>query len=108
MGKGNDPDYKLKKNDQVKVISGKDRGKVGRILRVDREKGRVVVEGVNMVKKAMKKRRETDRAGIAEIEASIHISNVMIVTKGGVASRVGYRIENGAKVRIAKKSGEVV
>lgn len=101
-------DFRLKKDDQVKILTGKDRGKVGRILRVDREKGRVLVEGVNLVKKAMKKRRDTDRGGIAEIEAPIHISNVMIVTKNGEASRIGYKIENGQKVRVAKKTGETI
>ena len=101
-------DFRIKKDDQVKVIAGKDKGKSGRVLRVDREKGRVLVEGVNMVKKAVKKRRQEDQGGIIEIEAAIHISNVMLLAKNGVASRVGYRVENGEKVRYAKKTGETL
>ncbi|HUX51415.1 MAG TPA: 50S ribosomal protein L24 [Spirochaetia bacterium] len=101
-------DYKLKKNDQVKVIAGKEKGKTGRVLRIDRVKGRVLIEGVNMVKKAKKKRSQTDQGGIIEIEAAIHISNVMIVAKNGEPSRVGYRVENGERVRFAKKTGEVL
>ena len=100
---------KLKKNDTVVVLAGKDKGKTGKVLRVDREHDRVLVQGVNMVKKAMKKRRQNDRGGILEIEAPLHISNVAIATKSGDASRVGFRIEeNGTKKRIAKKSGEVL
>jgi large subunit ribosomal protein L24 len=101
-------DYKLKKDDQVKVIAGKDKGKTGRVLRVDRVKGRVLVEGVNMVKKAMKKKRQEDQSGIIDIEASIHISNVMALANNGRPTRLGYRIQNGEKVRIAKKTGEVL
>ena len=101
-------DYKLKKNDQVKVIAGKEKGKTGRVLRIDRVKGRVLIEGVNMVKKAKKKRSQTDQGGIIEIEAAIHISNVMIVAKNGVPSRIGYKVENGERVRYAKKTGELL
>jgi large subunit ribosomal protein L24 len=98
--------YRLKKNDTVKVIAGKDKGKTGRILRIDKDRDRVVVEGVNIVKKAVKKRRENDTGGIIEIEASIHISNVTAVTKNGDATRVGFAIQNNEKVRIARKTGE--
>lgn len=97
---------KIQRDDQVRIVAGKDKGKSGRVLRVDRKNGRVLVEGVNVVKKAMRKRRENDRGGIVEIEAPIHISNVMLLTKSGGVSRIGYRIENGKKVRIAKKTGE--
>ena len=99
---------KLKKNDVVKVISGKEKGKTGRILRVDRENGRVLIEGVNMVKKAMKKRKQQDQGGIAEIEAPIHISNVMLMTKNGKRTRGAYRFEGDNKVRYGKKSGEAL
>jgi large subunit ribosomal protein L24 len=101
-------DYKLKKNDQVKVISGKEKGKTGRVLKIDRVKGRVLIEGVNLVKKAKKKRSQTDQGGIVEIEAPVHISNVMIVAKNGMPSRIGYRIDKGGKVRVAKKTGDVL
>ncbi len=101
-------DYKLKKNDQVKVISGREKGKTGRVLKIDRVKGRVLIEGVNLVKKAKKKKSQTDQGGIIEIEAPLHISNVMIVAKNGMPSRIGYKFENGEKVRIAKKTGDVL
>ncbi len=97
---------RIQRDDQVRIVAGKDKGKSGRVLRVDRKNGRVLVEGVNIVKKAMRKRRENDRGGIVEIEAPIHISNVMLLTKSGAVSRIGYRIDNGKKVRIAKKTGE--
>ncbi len=100
--------YKVHEDDQVKVIAGKDKGKIGKILRVDRKKDRVLVEGVNIVKKAMKKRSQNDRGGIVEIEAPIHISNVAVVTKSGSSTRVGYRVENGKKQRIARKTGEAL
>ena len=99
---------KIKKDDNVKVIAGRDKGKTGRVLRVDRERDRVLVEGVNLVKKAMKKRRQNDQGGIIEVEAPIHASNVMIVTRNGQTTRVGYRVEKGEKQRIAKKTGEVL
>lgn len=97
---------KLKKNDLVKVVSGKDRGKTGKILTIDRIRGRVIVEGVNMVKKTKRRRSEQDQGGIIEIEAPVHISNVMAVTKGGKVSRVGYTGTGESKARIAKKTGE--
>jgi len=102
------PKYRIKKDDQVKVISGKDKGKTGRVLRVDRDKGRVLVEGINIVKKAMRKKRQEDRGGIAEIEAPIHLSNVMLVTRGGEQTRVSVRMDGDTKVRVAKKNGETV
>lgn len=102
------PKLRIKRDDNVYVIAGKDKGKTGRVLRVDREKQRVLVEGVNMVKKAMKKRRQNDQGGIIEIEAPIHVSNVMLLARNGRPSRVGYRIENGQKKRVAKKTGEVL
>lgn len=99
---------RIRKNDQVMVIAGKDKGKTGRVLRVDREAGRVLVEGINIVKKAMRKKSQNDRGGIVEIEAPVHMSNVMPVTKSGKPTRVGYRVENGKKVRVAKATGEVL
>ena len=100
---------KLKKNDNVKVLAGKDKGKTGRILKVDRENERVVIQSVNLVKKTMKKRNQQDQGGIKEIEAPIHISNVAYVLKNGETTRIGMKIdENGKKVRYAKKTGEVL
>lgn len=102
------PKYRIKRDDQVKVIAGKDKGKSGRVLRIDRDKGRVLVEGINIVKKAMRKKRQEDRGGIAEIEAPVHISNVMLVTRSGEQTRVGVKMDGGTKVRVAKKNGETV
>ena len=93
----------VKKDDQVIVISGKDKGAKGKVLMVDEKKGRVYVEGVNMVKKHQKARSQTAPSGIVEREGSIDASNV------GKPTRVGYRInEDGSKSRIAKRSGEVI
>ena len=99
---------RIKKNDQVMVISGNEKGKTGRVLRLDREKGRVFIEGVNMRKKAMRRKSEQDQGGIIEIEGSVALSNVMVVGKDGKPSRVGYRFENGEKVRYAKRTGEAL
>lgn len=99
---------KLKKNDTVQVIAGKDKGKTGRLLRIDREKGRVLVEGVNMVKKAQRRRSQNESGGIIEIEAPIHISNVMFVGRDGKPTRLAHREEGGEKVRYARRTGETV
>ena len=98
---------RLKKNDTVKVIAGKDKGRTGKIVQIDPVRERVIVQGVNMVSKTMKKRTAQDKGGIMEVEAPIHVSNVQLVSKDSV-SRIGYRIENGKKVRYAKKTGEVL
>lgn len=99
---------KLKKNDLVKILTGKDKGKTGRILVIDREKGRVVVEGCNMKKKTVRPKNNQEKGGIIEIEGSLDISNVMVMAKNGETTRLGYRFEKEAKVRFAKKSGEVI
>lgn len=99
---------RIRRGDQVRVIAGKDKGKNGRVLRVDRDKDRVLVEGVNMVKKAMRKKNQQDRGGIVEIEAPLHISNVKIVTRSGKPSRIGIREEDGKRVRYAKATGETL
>ena len=98
---------RLKKNDTVKIIAGKDKGLTGKIVKVDTQNERVYVQGANMVKKAQKKRDNTEKGGIIEVEAPIHVSNVALVSKGQT-SRVGYKVENGKKVRYAKKTGEVL
>ncbi|PCJ21612.1 MAG: 50S ribosomal protein L24 [Candidatus Cloacimonadota bacterium] len=98
---------KLKKGDLVEVIAGKDKGKQGAILKIDRKKDRVTVEKINIVKKHIK-RSEGQVGEIREIEAALHISNVMIVDpKSGKPTRIGYKfLEDGKKVRVAKSSGE--
>ncbi len=101
---------RLKKNDTVKIIAGKDKGLTGKIIKVDPENERVYVQGANMVSKAMKKRNQQDQGGIVKIEAPIHVSNVaLVVNKSGQTSRVGYKFdESGKKVRYAKKTGEAI
>ncbi|MGN1164137.1 MAG: 50S ribosomal protein L24 [Candidatus Ornithospirochaeta sp.] len=98
---------RLKKDDTVKIIAGKDKGRTGKIIKVDPVKERVIVQGANMVKKTQKKQNPQDKGGIVEVEAPIHVSNVALVSKGSV-SKVGYKMENGKKVRYAKKTGEVL
>jgi large subunit ribosomal protein L24 len=100
--------FKLRKEDLVQVIAGKDKGKQGKIVKVDTDKGRAIVAGVNMVKKAMKKRKQTDRGGILEIEASIDLSNLMIVCKKCGPVRLGYKIDGDVKKRVCRKCGEVI
>ena len=99
---------KLKKEDTVEVITGKDKGKRGRVLKIFRDKDRIVVEGVNMVKKAKKRRKQQDRGGIIEIEAAIHSSNLMIVCKKCGPTRIGYKIDGDKKIRVCRKCGEAL
>ncbi|MDQ0340197.1 large subunit ribosomal protein L24 [Caldalkalibacillus uzonensis] len=98
----------VKKDDMVMVITGKDKGKKGRVIAAYPRQNRVLVEGVNMVKKHQKPNQANPQGGIITKEAPIHVSNVMpIDPKTGEPTRVGYKVlENGKKVRIAKKSGE--
>jgi large subunit ribosomal protein L24 len=100
--------FKLKKEDTVQIIAGKDKGKRGRILKILRDKDRVVVEGANLVKKAKKRRNQQDRGGIIEIEAAIHSSNVAIVCKKCGPTRIGYKIEGETKTRVCRKCGEAL
>jgi len=102
---------RIKKDDIVKVIAGRDKGKTGKVLDVDRERGRVLVEGVSLIKRHTRPNPQRQiKGGIAERESSINISNVMIMTSGGVATRIGYRMESTGtatrRVRIARKGGE--
>lgn len=99
---------RIKKDDTVKVLTGREKGKTGRVLKVDRIGGRIIVQGLNMVKKAAKKKSQQDKGGIIEIEAPLHISNVAVTMKNGQVTKIGYKIENGKKIRIAKKTGEVL
>lgn len=100
---------RLKKGDKVIVTAGRDKGKTGEILRVMREDNRVLVQGVNMVKKHQRP-TQASPGGINQFEASLHTSNVAVVDpKTNQATRVGYRwLDNGQKVRFAKRSGEVL
>jgi large subunit ribosomal protein L24 len=100
---------KIKKGDKVQVIAGKDKGVTGEVLAVDKVKNQVVVEGVNIRKKAMKPTQANPDGGIQSQEAPIDASNVMLYdSKAKQAGRVGYVFENGEKIRINKKSGNKV
>ena len=101
--------FKIKKGDNVKVVTGKDKGKTGEVINVMRDANRVLVRGVNIVKRHTKP-SQTATGGIIERETGIHISNVAHVDpKTNEATRVGYRfLENGDKVRFARRSGEVI
>ena len=101
--------HKIKKNDEVIVISGRDKGKKGSVLLVLPKKDRVIVQGVNMVKRHTRP-TAAQSGGIVEKELPIHVSNVALVDPdGGKPTRVGFRIlEDGRKVRLAKRSGEMI
>jgi large subunit ribosomal protein L24 len=106
---------KIRRDDTVRVIAGKDRGRTGRVKSVDPKKQKVYVEGVNIVKRHIKPRtlRDTQRAqelgGIVEMEGPIHISNVMLVDpSSGEPSRVGVKRDGAKRVRVAKKSGKEI
>lgn len=100
--------FKIHKDDNVEVIAGKDKGKRGSVVRVVTKNGkaRVIVSGVNLVKKAMKRRTQQDAGGIAEIEAPLDISNVAIVCKKCGPTRIGYKLDGDKKVRVCRKCGE--
>ena len=98
---------KIKRGDTVKVIAGADNGKQGKILEIDHKAGRVKVEGVNVVKKHSKPSAGNPNGGIIEKEGFIDASNVMLVVKGKT-TRVGFREENGKKVRFAKATGDKI
>jgi large subunit ribosomal protein L24 len=106
---------KIRRDDMVRIISGKDRGKTGRVLRVDPRNHRVFVEGANIVKRHMRPRtlRDTQRAqetgGIVEREGPIHVSNVMLIDPdSGEPTRVGVKREGERRVRVARKSGKEI
>jgi large subunit ribosomal protein L24 len=99
----------VRRGDLVAVIAGKDKGKKGKVLSVSAKTDRVVVEGVNVVKRHVKPSGANPQGGIVSKEAGVHISNVMVVDpKTGSPSRVGIRVEAGKRVRFAKKSGTVL
>ncbi|MDR2468759.1 MAG: 50S ribosomal protein L24 [Spirochaetaceae bacterium] len=100
--------FKLKRDDTVEIIAGKDKGKRGKVLKILRDKDRVLVEGVNIVKKAQKRRKQTDRGGIIEIEAPLHSSNVMIICKKCGPTRIGYKMDGEKKVRVCRKCKEAL
>ena len=102
------PKLKIKKGDEVIIVTGKDKGKKGTVLEVLPMESRVKVQGVNLVKRH-RRPTQTSPGGIDNVEASMHISNVAHVDpESGKATRIGYRVEKGNKVRVAKASGKVI
>ena len=99
---------KIKTGDTVRVIAGDHKGSEGKVMKVVRDKNKAIVEGVNMVKKHMKPSAQSPQGGIVEKEALIQISNLSLLTAKGETTRVGYKMEDGKKVRFSKKSNEVI
>ena len=99
--------FKIKKGDTVKVIAGKDKDKEGKVISVDKKNGRVLVEGINKITKHEKPSVANQNGGIVQKEAPIDASNVMYVHKGK-ATRIGFKIEKGKKVRFAKSTGDII
>lgn len=100
--------FKIRKGDNVKVIAGAQKGTEGKVIKILSESGRVIVEGVNLVKKHTKPSAQSPQGGIVEKESSIDISNLSLLTADGKVTRIGYRIEDEKKVRYSKKSKEVI
>ena len=100
----------IKKGDNVMVISGNHKGESGRVLVVDTEKQRAIVEGVNMISKHTKPNADNPKGGIVKQESSIHISNMKVIDKSGKPARVGRKSDekSGKSVRYSKKTGEVI
>ena len=96
---------KLRKNDTVKVISGREKGKTGRVVRIDREKMRAVVEGLNMVKKAVKQKKQNQKAGITSVEAPLSVGKLMILCRKCGPTRIAYLVDAHGKKRVCRKCG---
>lgn len=99
--------HKIRKDDMVKVITGKDKDKTGKVLHVDTKKNTVLVEGCNMVTKHTKPSQTNQNGGIVHQEAAMDISNVMLLVDGK-ATRVGFEVKDGKKVRVARATGKVI
>lgn len=101
---------KLKRDDTVQIIAGKDTGKSGKILKIDTDSNRVIVQGLNMVKKAVKPKRQNEKGGIIDIEAALSISNLMIVCRKCGPTRIGIDFDSntGERKRICRKCKEVL
>jgi large subunit ribosomal protein L24 len=99
---------KVKRDDHVMVMTGRDKGKTGKVLQVDRRNGKVIVQSLNMVKKAVKPKRQDEKGGIIEIEASLNVSNVQMVCKKCGPTRIGFKVDKENKTRVCKKCGEAL
>jgi large subunit ribosomal protein L24 len=100
---------KIRKDDEVIVIAGGDKGKKGRVLDVDRQRGRLLIEGIALKKRHTRPNPAKQiKGGIAESESTIAVSNVMLLTSSGLPTRVGIRLEGEKRLRVARKTGEVI
>ena len=99
---------KIKKGDRVVMLAGKDKGRSGQVTRVLPKDDRVIVSGLNLVKRHTRPSQADPQGGIKTKESSVHVSNVAIADSSGKPTRVGFRIEDGKKVRFAKTTGEVI
>ncbi|GAA4317146.1 50S ribosomal protein L24 [Pontixanthobacter gangjinensis] len=99
---------KIKSGDTVRVIAGDHKGQEGKVQKVLRDKNKAIVEGINMISKHEKPSASNPQGGIKEKEAPIHVSNLALIDKNGKTTRVGYKEEDGKKVRFSKKSNEVI
>ncbi|MFH1980636.1 MAG: 50S ribosomal protein L24 [Pseudomonadota bacterium] len=101
---------RLKKDDKVKIVTGKDKGKIGKVLKIDRDHGRVLVENINIIKRHSRPSAQNRQGGIIEREAFVHISNVMLMcSKCMEPVRVGAKVlEDGKKVRVCKRCNEIL
>jgi len=99
---------KIKSGDTVRLIAGDHKGQEGKVQRILRDKNKAIVEGVNMVSKHEKPSASNPQGGIVKKEAPIHLSNLSLIDKKGDTTRIGYRMEDGKKVRFSKKSNEVI
>lgn len=99
---------KIKTGDTVRIIAGDHKGTEGKVRSVDKVKNKAIVEGANMVSKHEKPSAKNPQGGIVKKEAPIHISNLSLIDKAGSATRVGYEMQDGKKVRVSKKSKEVI
>ena len=99
---------KIKKGDRVVILAGKDKGRSGQVTRVMPKEGRVIVAGLNLVRRHTRPSQADPQGGIKSKEASVHVSNVAFADSNGKPTRVGFRVEEGKKVRFAKTTGEVI
>ena len=99
---------KIKKGDRVVLLTGKDKGRTGNVAKVMPKDSRVVISGLNMVQRHTRPSQSDPQGGIKHKEASVHVSNVAIVDSNGKPTRVGFKVEDGKKVRVAKTTGETI
>ncbi len=105
MKAGTEAKIRLRKNDVVKVISGREKGKTGRILHIEQGSMRALVEGLNMVKKAVKAKKQNQKGGITSVEAPLALGKLMILCKKCGATRIGYRVDGERKQRVCRRCG---